>query len=80
MNTSVQKWGNSLALRLPSALAKDLGLKKGSMVELAVVDGALVVKAAGRKRYSLSTLLRGVTRSNLHSATDWGGATGREAL
>ena len=79
MNASVQKWGNSLALRIPISLAKDIHLHRGSLVELAVRNGSMVVKPNRRKKYSLSQLLKSVTKINIHSEHDWGGPVGKEA-
>lgn len=78
MNAMVQRWGNSLALRIPKSLAKDVHLHQGSVVEVAVVEGKMVVKPMGRRKYSLSRLLKGVTKSNRHSEQNWGGAVGGE--
>jgi antitoxin MazE len=78
MNISVQKWGNSLALRIPSSLAKDIHLHRGSQVEVAVIEGSMVVKPAKKKRYSLAGMLKGVTKSNLHAEKDWGAPEGKE--
>jgi antitoxin MazE len=79
MDATVQKWGNSLALRIPKSVAKDLGLSQGSAVELAVVDGEVVLKPKKARKASLSGLLREVTPENLHGEADWGGSTGQEA-
>ncbi len=79
MDATVQKWGNSLALRIPSSLAKDVRLSRGSVVELAVVEGALVVRPRSGRKYSLARLLRCITKENLHAERDWGGPKGREA-
>jgi len=78
MNVSVQKWGNSLAIRIPSSLAKDIHLHQGSLVKVAVINGSMMVKPNRQKKYSLSQLLRGVTKSNRHSETDWSGPVGKE--
>lgn len=78
MDATVQKWGNSLALRIPSSLAKDIHLRQGSAVEVAVVEGKMVVKPKGDRKYSLTRLLNGITKDNRHSAQDWGRASGRE--
>ena len=78
MNATVQKWGNSLALRIPQALAKDIHLRQGSVVMLALVDGKMVVNPKGKHQYSLSRLLKAVTKKNRHSEHDWGGAAGAE--
>lgn len=78
MTTIVQKWGNSLALRIPSALAKDVHLHQGSMVDVAVVEGQMVVKPKGQSRFSLAHMLKGITKENRHSEQDWGAVSGQE--
>ena len=79
MNTTIQKWGNSLALRIPSSLAKDVHLHQGSVVEVAVMEGKMVVKPRRQHKYSLSQLLKDITKENFHSEHDWGGVVGLEA-
>lgn len=79
MNATVQKWGNSLALRIPSRLAKEIRLRQGSAVEVAVEEGGLVVRPAKRRQFALSSLLKGVTKSNRHEATGWGAPAGEES-
>ena len=78
MNTTVQKWGNSLALRIPRSVAKDIRLHQGSVVDMTLVAGKIVVKPRRRQHYTLVQLLRGVTRRNHHAALDWGGRVGQE--
>jgi antitoxin MazE len=80
MNATVQKWGNSLALRIPRSLAKDVHLHQGSVVEVAVLEGKMVVKPKGQHNYSLSQFLKAITKNNRHSEHDWGGAMGQETL
>lgn len=80
MNATVQKWGNSLALRIPKALADEIRLQKGSPVRIAIEEGRMVVKPAGKRRLSLSSLLEGMNDGNLHTEQDWGASRGREAL
>lgn len=79
MDATVRKWGNSLALRIPKGVAKDAALSQGSVVELAVVDGELVLRPKKARKASLAGLLRDVTPENLHGEADWGGSTGQEA-
>ena len=78
MNATVQKWGNSLALRIPSSVAKDIQLRAGSSVEVAVENGAMIIKPAKKRRLSLPHLLNGVTKNNRYSEHDWGVPVGRE--
>jgi antitoxin MazE len=79
MRTRVQKWGNSLALRIPRSFAQEAGLKEHSPVELSVVDGKLQVVAESRPAYTLNELLQAVTPDNLHREVETGPAVGSEA-
>ena len=78
MNATVQKWGNSLALRIPSSVAKDIQLRQGSAVEVVVEGGKMIIKPAKKRKASLSHLLKGVTKDNRHAEQDWGAPIGRE--
>jgi len=79
MHATVQKWGNSLALRIPAAFAKDSSLTSGSEVDLSIHDGKIVIDPAPEPSYSLSSLLKGVTDENRHAEVDLGEAVGRES-
>ena len=78
MNTRIQKWGNSLGLRIPKSFAEEAGVEAGSEVELSVKDGQLVVTPTRRRKYQLRDLLRKVTPANLHDEIDTAGPVGRE--
>ena len=78
MTTAVQKWGNSLALRIPRTYAAETNLAAGSEVELRVQSGSIVVQPVKRKRHKLGNLLRRVTAKNRHAATESGAAVGKE--
>ena len=77
--TKVQRWGNSLAVRIPKSFAEEVGLMDGSPVEMRLVDGGLLVELASTRPLSLEELLDGVTESNLHAEVDTGPAQGSEA-
>jgi len=77
MTATIQKWGNSLALRIPRAVAQQIKVSEGKPVELSVDADTLVVRPA-RRRYRLADLLRRVTPENVHPETDWGQRVGRE--
>jgi len=78
MKTRIQKWGNSLALRIPKPLVTEAGLEQGSVVEVSVVDGKLVVIPVGKPALTLEQLLAEVTEQNLHREVDTGLAMGNE--
>ncbi len=79
MQTKIQKWGNSLGLRIPKAFAEQAGVEAGSEVDLSVKDGTLVVRPRRRQRYELKGLLQLVTAENVHEAIETGEPVGREA-
>jgi len=77
MTTAIQKWGNSLALRIPSAVARQIRVENGDAVELSVESGTLTIRAA-RPRYKLVDLVKGIHPGNGHEEVDWGKTEGRE--
>jgi antitoxin MazE len=77
MNARVQKWGNSLAVRIPKSVASEAGLKQGAPVEISV-DGGRVIVAPRRDSYVLKDLVAGITAENRHDAADFGKPFGRE--
>ncbi len=78
MQSRVQKWGNSLALRIPKAFATEMGLVDDTPVEITLEDGRLVIVPLTTPRYSLDELLAGVTADNLHTEHDMGVPEGNE--
>ena len=78
MTSTVTKWGNSLAVRIPQNLARELLVEEGTEVELSVIDGVLVVKPMVQKHYTLDKLVSGITAENIHPEVDWGVAVGNE--
>jgi len=79
MQTKIQKWGNSLGLRIPKSFAKQAGVEAGSEVDLSVEGNDLIVRSKRRPRYQLAELLRGVTARNLHKEIETGPPMGGEA-
>ena len=78
MLTKVQKWGNSLALRIPKAFAADARLEHDSVVEMSLVKGQIVIKPVSSPTWTLEELLSGVNKKNIHHETDSGNAVGNE--
>lgn len=79
MKARVQRWGNSLALRIPKAFASELGLDAGSAVEVTLEDRTLSVRPSPTPAYRLEELLPQVTAANRHGEEDFGTPTGGEA-
>lgn len=78
MRARVQKWGNSLALRLPKSVADHTGLEQGTEVEISLEDGHFVVSAVAKAAYTLDELLSRVTPTNLHPVEEWDSPQGNE--
>jgi antitoxin MazE len=80
MQTKVQKWGNSLGVRIPRGLAEEVGLVTGTEVSLTAKDGELVLKPAVPSRLRLADLLEAITPENIHASVDTGDAVGAEVF
>ena len=78
MKARIQKWGNSLALRIPKSLAIEAGLRPNAAVELSLVDSTLVVRPVSPQPLTLAELLRGVTDDNIPGEWQTGKAVGKE--
>jgi len=78
MRTKVQKWGNSLALRIPKALALDAQIENNSIVEISLREGEIIITPVPHQQWSLDELLAAVTSDNIHAEIDTGEAVGKE--
>jgi antitoxin MazE len=79
MQARVQKWGNSLALRIPHAFAVQAGVQLNSSVDIELKDGCIVLRPRPPDRFELSDLLDKINDSNLHTETDVGTPVGNES-
>jgi len=77
MKTVVQKWGHSLALRIPKTMAEHIKVKEGAPVEITEDKGNLLIKPTPAK-LSLKDLLSKVKPENLHGETKTGRPVGKE--
>jgi antitoxin MazE len=78
VRVKVQKWGNSLALRIPKPFAEEAHVDQGTEVDLSLSDGKLVAAPVLNRPFTLEQLLAGVTKNNTHKEVDFGQAVGRE--
>lgn len=76
--TRIAKWGNSLGLRLPKAVALEAQVDEGDRVDVSVRNGAIVIRPS-RPTYSLEKLVVKITPRNRHDESDWGTPIGHEA-
>lgn len=77
---SVQKWGNSLAVRIPARLAEILAVREGTQVDLEFKAGTIVMRPKSRPRHRLSQLLRTCTPARVHGESDFGPDVGAEVI
>lgn len=77
MKTLVSKWGNSLALRIPKALAENHAIEEGSSLEIIESSEGIIIKPISEKP-SLDNLLAGITKENLHTEVSTGEAQGKK--
>lgn len=79
MKTKAQKWGNSLAVRVPKGIAEQAGIREGDALNIEVADEAIVLMPQ-RRGYRLAQMLMGIRKGNLHNEADFGTPRGREML
>ena len=77
MTIIVNKWGNSLGVRIPQPIANKVGFIAGMEVEIEIVDNTVVISPVKRK-YQLDELLEGVTPELIGGEYDWGEPVGGE--
>lgn len=79
MNTKLAKWGNSLAIRIPSAFAEEALLKDGDTVDIAVRDGAIVISSR-MPELRMADIIAQMTDENIHEGVGFGAPVGKELL
>lgn len=77
MTTTIQKWGNSLAVRIPKSIADHLNVDAGSKVSIELKDNEIKIIPENRKP-TLEELMARVTPENQHNPVDWGQPQGKE--
>ncbi len=80
MRRRVQRWGNSLAVRIPTDVAKACDLREGTELEVRNEKGTVVLvpDRPRRRRYVLADLVSRITRGNRHQPIESGPPRGRE--
>ena len=78
MRTRIQKWGNSLAVRIPRSCALESRIEEGVVVHISVERGKLVVVPESSRNFDLRELLEGITKRNIHREISTGVRTGKE--
>lgn len=78
METTIRKWGNSLAVRLPKHIAKKLALHEGSRVKLMERKKEVVISSTPQKHPSFKERIKMIRPEHLHKEILWGEPRGKE--
>jgi antitoxin MazE len=77
MEIQFAKWGNSVGLRVPAKVAKELGIAPGSVADLEISRDRLVITPRSHA-YRLDDLLAAITPDNVHREVSTGESVGAE--
>jgi len=77
MEVTIQKWGNSLAIRIPGSYAKDINLKQGTSVDLRKKADKIEI-VPKKSKLNLRDLLSKITDENIHEEEFAGNGIGKE--
>jgi len=80
MEAVIRKWGNSPALRLPTAVLKEAGYQLEQKVDLIVSRGRIIIQPSEKVEYDLDALISGISTTNTHDEVSFGSPVGKEAL
>lgn len=80
LRSSVGKWGNSAAVRIPASLLAQASLKDKQAIDLVLSGGRITLEPVTNQELCLDDLLSGITSSNLHESIEFGQPLGKEAL
>ena len=72
MTTRIQKWGNSLGVRIPKEIAREINIREGSVISFSVESGRLIMSHPKKHKYTLTELLKNFDKKNQHELIDWG--------
>ena len=78
METKVQKWGNSLALRIPKVFAKQINIDHNSAVSITLIDGKIEIVPIPSEKIDIDHLVSQITDENMHDVIDSGAPVGKE--
>ena len=76
MEAIIRKWGNSLGVRIPSTIAKEISIVEGSHVEIEDIDGQIIIRP--RNRYDLKEMIKAIKKTNIHAEIDSSNPVGNE--
>jgi len=80
MQTTIQKWGNSLAIRIPKSFASETKINNGTEVDLLIKNNQLIIAPIIKEEYTLDAFLSEINDSNIHNEIDFGEPLGKELI
>ncbi len=80
METNIQKWGNSLGVRLPKSIALSQSLKVGSRVDVKETKTGISIEVVQKSKPTLDELLNNFDTKTQHDLVDWGSDVGKEVV
>lgn len=78
MEIQVKKWGNSLGIRIPQAIANQINIQDGSKINLVLKNNKIELIPAISEEYSLNDLIALISETNLHNEISYGQPQGKE--
>jgi len=78
METNIQKWGNSLGVRLSKSITDSHSLKAGSRVQVVETKNGIEISALKKPSFLVADMVKKITKDNLHAEMDWGAPRGNE--
>lgn len=73
----VSMWGNSLGIRIPQTIIKQVSLHEGALINISLEDNKIILTPA-RPKYTLDELLKDAKPDMQHDELDWGEPVGEE--
>ena len=77
MKTKLQKWGHSLAVRIPKSFVNTINVKERDEVELIIEDNQLIIKPV-KYKFDIDELVSKINSDNLHKEIGTGPSVGKE--
>ncbi len=74
----MHKWGNSLPLRIPSSMAKQLELQQNTLLNITEKGGQIILEPLKKPKYNLQEMLSQINENNLHEELSYGASVGKE--
>lgn len=78
MEARLQKWGNSIGIRIPSNILKALNLKENDIIDLIQEEEKIVISKSQKKKISLRERFKEYNDKNLAKDFSWDEPKGRE--